>query len=245
MTTHVVTASRDAEFRAEWWDFVRNHAEPWHHAVLIELYDRWTEYNAAYYGGTLCPPYVLLTVPSSTKAYADTSPVSSFGGRCQIRIRPSIVTGEHKDIAAGPAYVEGRRRFLVDVLLHETVHQWQEEGTGCQEPNYHGHGPGFRDKANQIGAVLGLLRVRTCKNRGPDKHLPSCAQWPINVRPEGYYLGAYLPADDTGTEPEDDTESPPAVTVPCPHCQGTCSYCQGTGRLPSAMQSLDGDLSHD
>lgn len=59
MTTHTVTASRDAEFRAEWWNYVRNHAEPWHHAVLSELYDRWTEYNAAYYGGSLCPPPIL------------------------------------------------------------------------------------------------------------------------------------------------------------------------------------------
>lgn len=94
MTTYTVTASRDAEFRAEWWHYVRNHAEPWHHAVLSELselYDRWTAYNTAYYGGPLCPPYMLLTVPSSSKAYADTSPVSSFGAESR--------NGEYQQLA--------------------------------------------------------------------------------------------------------------------------------------------------
>jgi hypothetical protein len=33
--------------------------------------------------------------------------------------------------------------------------------------------------------------VRDCKRRGAEKHLPNCAQWPHNVRPEGFYLGAY------------------------------------------------------
>src|SRR5262249_54286367 len=58
---------------------------------------------------------------------------------------------------------------------------------------YKGHGPVFAGECNRIGAALGLPRVRPAKARGKDGHLPSCAQWPHNVRPEGYYLGAYQP----------------------------------------------------
>jgi hypothetical protein len=67
------------------------------------------------------------------------------------------------------------------------------------ESAYHGHGPTFRDKANEISARLGLGRVRTNKKRGKDEHLPSCSHWPHNVRDaKAYYLGAYVP-DCTGT----------------------------------------------
>ena len=38
---------------------------------------------------------------------------------------------------------------------------------------------------------MGLPPVRTAKARGPEKDLPSCAHWPFNVRPEGYYRGAF------------------------------------------------------
>ena len=52
------------------------------------------------------------------------------------------------------------------------------------------HGPAFHDECNRIGKELGLPPVRTAKARGPEKSLPSCAHWPFNVRPEGYYRGA-------------------------------------------------------
>ena len=45
----------------------------------------------------------------------------------------------------------------------------------------------------EIGQKLGLPPVRASRNRGKDADLPSCAQWPHCVRPEGYYLGAYVP----------------------------------------------------
>ena len=44
--------------------------------------------------------------------------------------------------------------------------------------------------------------VRTAKARGPEKSLPSCAHWPLNVRPEGYYRGAF----DVGPELAEDGE---------------------------------------
>jgi hypothetical protein len=42
------------------------------------------------------------------------------------------------------------------------------------------------------------------KKRGPDKDLPSCAQWPHNVRPAGFYLGAYKPDPGPAGEGEPD-----------------------------------------
>jgi hypothetical protein len=90
------------------------------------------------------------------------------------------------------AAVVGRHRFVEDVLLHEMIHQFHQEVTGQHEHSYHGHGPAFRDKANEIGAALGLSRVRDSKRRGAEKHLPSCAQWPHCVRPNGYYLGVHF-----------------------------------------------------
>lgn len=92
---------------------------------------------------------------------------------------------------AGDEHAEGRRRFVDDVLLHEQVHQYQQEVSGELDAGYHGHGPAFRDQANRIGGALGLAPVRTSKRRGVDADLPSCAQWPHNVRGSEHYLGAY------------------------------------------------------
>ncbi len=58
------------------------------------------------------------------------------------------------------------------------------------------------------------------KKRGKDKDLPSCAQWPLNVRPRDYYLGAYKPHDQAapddagGVEPEGDEADPTGTGDP-------------------------------
>jgi hypothetical protein len=98
--------------------------------------------------------------------------------------------GSHPQVRSGDEFAEGRFLILADVLLHETIHQYHDEITGQVERGYHGHGPAFRDECNRIGKALGLPPVRTSKARGPEKELPSCAHWPFNVRPEGYYRGA-------------------------------------------------------
>src|SRR6266508_719065 len=48
----------------------------------------------------------------------------------------------------------------------------------------------------EIGEQLGLPPVRVAKARGPEKDLPSCAHWPHNVRPTGYYKGAFIMPED-------------------------------------------------
>jgi hypothetical protein len=59
------------------------------------------------------------------------------------------------------------------------------------EDSYKGHGPAYTAECNRIGLALGLPPVRLAKQDRGDKDRPSCAQWPHNVRPEGYYLGAW------------------------------------------------------
>jgi hypothetical protein len=113
---------------------------------------------------------------------------------------------------------EGCFRFAADVQLHETIHQWQQEVTGNAEPAYHGHGPGFTSKCNEIGAALGLPAV-VARNRKGGKLLRS-AQWPHNVRPLDYYLGAYDPEGGT-PDPGEQNPAPPPDMIICPHCSGT------------------------
>lgn len=175
----------------------------WHREHLTRLYGNFDTWNTAYFGGQLFEPYLMLLEPKSARAYGDTSRVSGFGGQLQIRVRPAILRG-NKRFRPEPEFAEGRARFAADVLLHELVHQWQTEAIGDDEGSYHGHGPRFRDKANEIGALLGLPPVRTAKARGKDKALPSCAQWPHNVRPADYYLGAVVEVPANGDTDEDE-----------------------------------------
>lgn len=171
--------------------FVLEHAEPWHREHLGRLFTNWRTWNGEHFESRLEPPYLLLAEPSTPRRYGDCGPLSGFGGRSQIRIRPSLVRGSHPHVEPGGRFQAGRDRFVDDILLHEMIHQWQFEVLGDGEPAYCGHGPLFRDVANRIGAVLGLSPVRDCKRRGSDRDLPSCSQWPHNVRPDGFYLGAY------------------------------------------------------
>jgi len=183
-------AHREA-FRA----YVLDEATPWHRAHLGRLYALWEEWNAAHFAAAMVVPYLLLNEPKAPNVYGDCGAVSGFGGRSQIRIRPSLLRGTHPDVHGGDAFAAGRFAFVADVLLHEMVHQWQQEISGDRDLFYHGHGPVFRDRANEIGATLALPPVRTCKKRGADADRPSCSQWPHNVRPGDFYGGAYARAD--------------------------------------------------
>ncbi|MBA3442159.1 MAG: hypothetical protein H0T92_20050, partial [Pyrinomonadaceae bacterium] len=185
-------APEEIAHRKGFWEFVEAHGEPWHKQHLGRLLERWRQWNQEHYASLLIPPYMLLNEPVAPNVYGDCARLSGFGGRSQIRIRPSLLAGTHPDMRRGDDYAEGRSLFTDDVLLHEMIHQWQREVVGNPEGAYHGHGPLFRDKANEIGARLGLPRVRTMKDRAKkDKGLPSCSQWPHNVRPDEYYQGAY------------------------------------------------------
>lgn len=180
----------DIEHRKEYQKFVINDGDP----VVSKLIDIWNGWNIDLFNNcfTICP-MILLAEPSTPSRYGDYAVIGGYGNRSQIRIHPSLLDGTHPHTLPGPRYQEGRFLLVADVLLHETVHLWQAEVIGDLEESFHGHGPRFRDKCNDVGAKLGLPPVRACQKRGRDKGLPSCSQFPFNIRPQDYYKGAYVP----------------------------------------------------
>jgi hypothetical protein len=185
------------EHREEFERFVLAQADPWHREHLTALYAAWHAYNTRYFEAKMTPPYLLLAEPVTPRVYGDTSPASGFGAKLQIRIRPSLLRGTHPHLRQGLMdhaerlrCVAGRQLFVEDILLHETIHQYQMEVIQKDEASYDWHGPTFRDSANKIGTVLGLPPVRASKVPKKERDKPSCAQWPHNVRPADYYQGA-------------------------------------------------------
>lgn len=191
--------------RVDFWTWVACHSIEPERGRLLRLRDHWMSANDRWFAGAMTLPYITLTEPSAPNTFGQCCSVSSWGSRLEIRIRPSLIAGTHPHLR-DPA--EGRWRFVLDVLLHETVHQYHREITGKTEPSYHGHGPAFAEVANRIGVDLGVPPV-VARKRG-DTDQPRAAQWPHNVRGPAYYLGAYQP-------PARNT----APTSPCPHCHGT------------------------
>ena len=202
-------SAADRSHRAQFADYARHYGSPEHRAVLDPLYDLWEEWNAQFFERRMVLPHLLLLEPKSPRALGDHANISGWGSRNQIRIRPSLLTGKHPSVREGEEFAEGRFLFIADILLHETIHQYQEEVTGLTDDGYKGHGPAFRDECNRIGALLGLPPVRIAKARGSKKEVPSCAEWPHCVRQEGYYLGASVYKGGTMAKPE-----PKSVPVP-------------------------------
>jgi hypothetical protein len=165
--------------------------------VAREIYETARQFNDQFFGGMLTALLVEITAPASPRALATHEPRTPEGVDCVIRIAPSVV-------ADGPLTWK-------DVLLHEMIHVWQTEADK-REPGYAGHGPEFAAKCNEIGAKLGLGQVGV-KGRGG---LPDCAQWPLNVRPAGYYgestRGAKVARKSSGKAPR--TRKPRAASAP-------------------------------
>src|SRR5215212_949713 len=180
---------KEAELRALIREYARSQE-----GYDARLYDLWEEWNEEFFEGRMVPSLIQLTDPGQTHRYGCCTTFSGLAGiRSAIKIRPSILAGTLRDLKHGSRNKQGLRRFLEDVLLHEMIHQWHREVTGQDDASYSGHGPAFSAKANEIGARLGLPIVRrTCKSR--DGKEPSPSQWPHDVRPDGYYLGAHVPS---------------------------------------------------
>ncbi len=198
--------------RADYWTWIEANAVPDMRDVLLRLRDHWHEVNAKFFGAAMAEPYITLTEPSKPSLLGQCWGTSSWGSRLEIRLRPSLLDGTHPAMAGGSGNPAGLFLFAADVLTHECVHQWQQEITGKLEGSYHGHGPGFAARANEIGAVLGLPPVAV-RNRGGSADLV-CAHWPHNVRDPAHYLGAWQPRP------------------PVPLTGDICPHCHGTGRTP-------------
>lgn len=132
------------------------------------LYHAALDYNARFFDGALLPVAIMIATPGSARALATHTHRSFEGVDSLVRIAPAVV--------------EASAELALDALLHEMVHITCHE-QGDDEPGYSGHGPVFAAKCNAIGAALGLAEVGV---KGRDGK-PDCAQWPLNVRPAGYY----------------------------------------------------------
>ena len=169
-------------------------------AALYTLYDA---YNKAFYGGKLREAFILIT-DCPLRAFGDYIPADVNGLRSRIRLQPKVwQLGDAKKDA------EYRGRLAADILLHESVHAWAHEIGKDLEPGYRGHGPKFAGKCNEIGQRLGLAPVSAKGRHG----FPDCAQWPLNVRPVGYYGNLFAPKEpktkkreSTRTEREQNSE---------------------------------------
>lgn len=183
----------DITHRRDFAKYASTNARDWLSPIIPRLYSQWEKWNDEFFWGKLHPPYILVTDLAGANTMGDCSPLSSFGGRSEIRVRDTIFLGTYREAADGTRDPEGLFRLGCDVLLHELCHQYQQEVDLDNEDAWHGHGPKFRDHCNRIGDILGFGRVRTCKKRGADADLPSCSYWPDNVRPDAaeYYLGAW------------------------------------------------------
>lgn len=220
--TRSVTASRDilpnpavsdpvADHRTDYWQWVDDHASPEHkRRLLLGLRDYWRDCNQDYFDGRMLEPYITLTEPSAPQIYGQCWPVSSWGSRLEIKIRPSLLAGKHPHLRGAERI--HRERFTYDVLLHEMVHQHvMEHEPGVDESSYHGHGAVFTEHCNRIGALLGLPEVVVRNRKGKPKK-PKSAQWPHNVQPADRYGGFYKPFGVTASR--DTTRWVPAGYLP-------------------------------
>jgi hypothetical protein len=137
-------------------------------------------------------PIIEIDSVSTLKTMGEYVSKTSSGLTGKITIKESIVSGRYLHLNLGADSTgEGHKRFVLDILLHEMVHQFTQEIIGKSELSYSGHGPIFKEQCNRIGEIIGLPPVRDCKRRGRYAELPSCAHWPQNVRPADYYKGVY------------------------------------------------------
>ena len=152
------------------------------------LYEATQTFNAELFAGALLPLFVELTPPGSLRALADYRPRSQEGVDSHIRI--------------GAKVVEKGARYALDVLLHEMMHAYCFEILGVEkdktEKTYGWHGPKWAAQCNRVGRMLGLAEVFV-KGRGG----PNAAQWPMCVRPAGYYGGEEKTTGEPTGEPRE------------------------------------------
>ncbi len=160
------------------------------------LYEAFHTLNVQHFDGELGSPLVLLMNAKSARTLGDYCPRDVHGLESRIRIAPST-------LAKGG-------RFVLDVLLHEMVHAWQYEIAEDSEEGYRGHGPLFARRCTEIGADLGLPPVGV---KGRDG-LPDCKNWPLNVRPAGYYEVDYKAPTRARKQPTEPTEGEPTEEEP-------------------------------
>ncbi len=90
-----------AEHRTDYWKWVESHADTTMRDILLGLRNHWRDTNTRFFDDRMHEPYITLTEPSAPRIYAQCCPVSSWGSRLEIKLRPSLLTGTHPRMAPG------------------------------------------------------------------------------------------------------------------------------------------------
>lgn len=206
MSNPIAVSDKETSLRKQIFEFQMYDSDGPYSEILQRMAKAWLEFNKAYFNDSLTSPFITVTPPGSRRALADCAEESGYGGKHQIRFLPCVIDGSYDRFNSSHAF-ENRWLYIVDILLHEQVHQWQHEILNIYDDGYGGHGEEFTNKVNLIGSSLGLPPV--VKRRRKDKSLPISSKWPMCVRPTGYY-GDLLKVDERKEpEPEDEPEPEP------------------------------------
>lgn len=189
----MMTPAPDQQYREDFRTFCVNEADPRVRPAMLMLYDAWGDYSRSFFGDSMTVPYILIAPTVSPAAYGDCRRVSDFGGTMQITIKRTLIDGTHAHFEAGTHDRLGQERFVLDVLLHEVVHQYCIEVLGKPEDSEKGHGLIFASECTRVGGLVGLPAVGPARAGRRKPGVASCGQWPHNVRPSNYYRGAYAP----------------------------------------------------
>jgi len=171
---------------------------------INKLNSSWDEYNRLYFNNELTPAFIRISsVFQGACSYSECSNWPGYldwfgyGGKHQIRIREHVVLGTNPMFNQNHN-IDDRWRFILDVLLHEMIHQWQHEIIGYSKGNG-GHDMNYETKANEIGDCLGLSHASY--RRRKDNSIKTAAFWPMNVRPDGYYGDLFNELRRVGIKP--------------------------------------------
>lgn len=159
-----------------------------------QCYEWWDQVDKDHFDGNL-PDVHITESRVAPRSYGEVHPVTDWGAKVQVKINSGMINGEHRSVTASWPD-ENIQDFIRDVLLHEAIHVDCLVQDG--EPWNTLHGARFVETANRIGKELGSIdsvvdRARGSRNAGQ----PTCCRWPHNVRPPGYYGGAFVWSDGT------------------------------------------------
>jgi hypothetical protein len=172
-----------------YFDFVIDHAHERYRDVLTELYHAWEDFNQEHFEGKLNVPHLTIAAvpPRSVGLFKR---LTDWGSVTQLTIDARILNQGRRFVhAVWPA--EGIRLLASDVLLNNMVKQYLAEIEHYDDEENAKYGEAYTDIANRIGKTLGVPEVFTRRRGNLGKALANL--WPINVRPEGYYLGHVTP----------------------------------------------------
>ena len=167
--------------------------------LVDDLYFEWERLNTEHFNGTLALPVITLvgSMPRSPRhAWGACYRSGKYGGVTHIQIRRSLLTGDHPRVRSGEDYERERWDLISDILLHEMIHQHQEETIDGDDwtRDEDGHGEGFVTVADRIAAERGWHAIRNANDARswPERVGGSRGAWDPHNEIRDFGGGVYL-----------------------------------------------------